>query len=70
MDTTLALHCCPVSSKSKYTFVSLKVNCKGNRAFADLRYGEEVIISPSTLIVHATKGYLGIYTLHIPPEVL
>ena len=29
---------------------------KGNRAFADLIYGEEDNISPSTLIVPATKG--------------
>ena len=43
---------------------------KGNRAFADLRYGEEDSISPRTLIVAATKGLLGIYTLHIPPKVL
>ena len=37
---------------------------------ADLRYGEEDSVSPSTHIFAATKGYLGIYTLHIPPEVL
>ena len=42
----------------------------GTSAFADLRYGEEAIISPSTLIFPATKGKLGIYNLHIPPEVL
>ena len=29
---------------------------KGNCAFADLRYGEEDSISPSTLFVAATKG--------------
>ena len=29
---------------------------KGNRAFADLRYGKEDSISPSTLIFAATKG--------------
>ena len=29
---------------------------KGNRGFADLRYGEEDSISPSTLIFPATKG--------------
>ena len=29
---------------------------KGNRAFADLRYGEEDSISPSTVIFPATKG--------------
>ena len=43
---------------------------KGNRAFADLRYGKEDDISPSTLIFAATKGFFGIYTLHIPLEVL
>ena len=33
------------------------MNCfvKGNRAFADLRYGEEDSISPSTHIVPVTK---------------
>ena len=39
----------------------------GNRAFGELRYGDEDSISPSTLIFAATKGLLGIYTLHIPP---
>ena len=29
---------------------------KGNSAFADLRYGEEESISPSTLYVATTKG--------------
>ena len=29
---------------------------KGNRAFADLRYGEEDGISPSTLMFANTKG--------------
>ena len=29
---------------------------KGNRAFADLRYGKEDSISPGTLIFAATKG--------------
>ena len=29
---------------------------KGNRAIADLRYGKEDSISPSTLIFAATKG--------------
>ena len=33
------------------------VHIKGNRAFADLRYGREDSISPSTLIFDATKGY-------------
>ena len=34
-----------------------KLQCyKGNRAFADLRYEEEDTISPSTLVVVATKG--------------
>ena len=43
-----------------YNFVfqnlGLHSSCKGNRAFADLRYGEEDSISPSTLIFPATKG--------------
>ena len=43
---------------------------KRNPAFADLRYEKEDSISPSTLIFAATKGLLGIYTLHVPPEVL
>ena len=43
---------------------------KGNRTIADFRYGGEDIISPSTLIFAPIKSYLGIYTLHIPPEVL
>ena len=43
---------------------------KENHAFADPRYGKEDSISPSTQIVAVTKGYLRIYTLHIPPEVL
>ena len=42
----------------------------GNRAFADLRYGEEDSFSPSILIFAVTKGLLGKYNLHIPPEVL
>ena len=29
---------------------------KGNRAFADLRYGEEDSIGPSTLVFPTTKG--------------
>ena len=43
---------------------------KGNRTIADLRYGQEDRISPSTFIFAAIKGYFGIYTLHNPPEVL
>ena len=31
-------------------------SCKGNRAFADLRYWEEDSISPTTLIFPGTKG--------------
>ena len=42
----------------------------GNGGFADLRYEEEDNISPSTLSPTATKGKLGIYTLHIPLEVV
>ena len=33
-----------------------KLDRKGNRAFADLRYGEEDTSSPSTQIFAATKG--------------
>ena len=36
----------------------------------DMGNWEEDSISPSTQIVAAIKGYLGIYTLHSPPEVL
>ena len=43
---------------------------KGHRSFADLRYGKEDSISPTTLIFAVTKGLLGIYTLYIPLEVL
>ena len=43
---------------------------KGNLTIADLRYGVKYSISPSTLIFVPIKGLLGIYTLHIPPEVL
>ena len=42
---------------------------KGRPPSADLRYEDEDIISPSTLIFAATKGYLGIYTLYIIPDV-
>ena len=48
----------------------LNFGAKGNRAFADLRYGEEDSISLSTLFFAATNGLLRIYTFHIPPEVL
>ena len=53
------------------TWVNKKnVVTKGNRTIADLKYGGEDIISPSTLIFAPIKSYLGKYTLHIPPEVL
>ena len=42
----------------------------GNRTIADLRYGGKDIISPSTIIFPSIKGLLGMYSLHIPPEVL
>ena len=42
------------------TYQKKMFGAKGNRAFADLRYGEEDSISPSTLIVAATKGLLWI----------
>ena len=41
---------------------------KGNRAFADLKYGEENITSPRKLIFPARKGRM--YSVYIPPEVL
>ena len=44
--------------------------CKGNHAFADLKYWEEDCIIPSTLIFAATPGLLRIYALHTPPELL
>ena len=43
---------------------------KGNRAFADLRYGKEDSISHVALNFAATKGLLGKYTLHLCAEVL
>ena len=43
---------------------------KGNRTIADLRYGGKDGINPSTLTFAPIQGQLGIYTLHIPPEVL
>ena len=42
---------------------------KGHPPSADLRYGDEDTISPSTLIFAARKGYIRIYTLYILPEV-
>ena len=51
------------------TLVAQRSN-KGNRAIADLRYAKDDGISPSILIYAATKAKLGIYILHIPPEVL
>ena len=43
---------------------------KGNRTIADLRYRKKGIISPSTLNFAPINSSLGIYTLHIPLEVL
>ena len=43
------------STGNRRLYVYLTYN-KRNRAFADLRYGEEDIISPSTLNFPATKG--------------
>ena len=42
---------------------------KGNHTIADLRYGGENIISPSTLIFAPIKSLLGIYTHHMPSKV-
>ena len=41
---------------------------KGHPPSADLRYGEEDSISPSTIVIAAIKGLLGIYTLFIPSD--
>ena len=41
---------------------------KGHPPLADLRYVEEESISPSTKVLAAIKGQLGIYTLYIPPD--
>ena len=43
---------------------------KGHPPSADLRYGEEDSISPSTLIVVLIKSKLRIKTIHIPLDVL
>ena len=45
-----------ISQLSYSAFILHLLNFKGNHTFADLRYGEEDIISPSTLIFAATKG--------------
>ena len=42
---------------------------KGHPPSVDQIYGEEDYIRSSTQIFAATKGLLGIYTLHIPPDV-
>ena len=42
---------------------------KGHPLSADLRYGEDDSISPSTLFFAAIKGLLWIFTLCIPPDV-
>ena len=44
---------CVACAKNQYIFLRF---CKGNRAFAELRYGEEDSISPITKFVAATKG--------------
>ena len=43
---------------------------KGHPSSANLRYSEEEIISPNTIIFAAIKSKLWIYTLHIHPDVL
>ena len=43
---------------------------KGHPPSADLRYGEEDSISPSTLIFAAIESKLKTKTLHIPFDVL
>ena len=48
---------------------NLKPFSKGHPPSADLRYGEEDSIKPSTLIVAAIKSKLGIYTLHIHTDI-
>ena len=42
--------------EQKFNWTSISFICKGNRAFADFRYGEEDNTSLSTLIFTATKG--------------
>ena len=41
---------------------------KGKRAFADLRYLEKDILSPSALMFAAKKSLLGIYTLYLDKQ--
>ena len=48
---------------------SMLATQKGHPPSADLRYEEKDSISPSTLIFAAIKSKLGIYTLHIHPDV-
>ena len=55
-------------SQHKAHFAHLFVT-EGRPPSADLRYWEKDNISPSTLIFATRKGYLGIYTLYIPPDV-
>ena len=50
------IHGMVVSAEDYGIFGWDKYRYKGNGAFADLRYGEEDSISPSTLIFPATKG--------------
>ena len=59
---------CFVLLKTKLKLIYTKTY-KGNPPSADLRYGEENSISPSTLIIAAIKGSLWISTLYIPPDV-
>ena len=44
------------------------IGCKGQPPSADLRYGEDDSIGPSTLFFAAKMGYFGIFTLYIPPD--
>ena len=41
---------------------------KGHTPSADLRCGGKDSISPSTLVLAAKKGLLGMNTLYIPPN--
>ena len=44
------------ANQKKEIFKIWLIFIKGNRTFADLRYGGKNIISPSTLIFAANKG--------------
>ena len=59
-----------IKIKIYFCLISFLYSIKENGTIADLRYGEKDNISPCTLNFAPIKGLLGIYTLHIPPEIL